>query len=366
MNNIELNGIRESRNSDLSLGLSAIEVSLRTKIKLYKKRADEIEKYLTRHPDEWGKFQHEFNSEVNNIFRDIMTYEKINLSKGNVEKVYKLKKLFIRRIRKLFMRKEYSEWSIKKPFGYAGDYKIIDDIYVNDPKTTGFDRLFDNYYQMSAISVGVRNRKGDFNKIISDYVKKSKKKVIRIMNLACGSCRDMQELLSHNMLSGKEVIFDCYDNEDRALDYAKSILKPYSNINYIKENVIRLAATKHITSKVEKRYDLIYSTGLFDYLNNKIAIRLIENLRSLLKIDAILIISNVRNKYSNPSVHYMEWAGEWNLVYRSDGELKKIFIEAGFRNDELKTQYEQQGIMLYIIAHNTRDPNNKSTLNELK
>ena len=57
-----------------------------------------------------------------------MVYEKINLNKGNIEKIYKLKKLFINKIRKLFMRKDYSAWSIKKHFGYEGDYKIIDDI----------------------------------------------------------------------------------------------------------------------------------------------------------------------------------------------------------------------------------------------
>ena len=362
--NIELNEIRDSRNSALSLGLGAIETSLRTKIKLYKKRADEVEAYLITHPNSWGRFQHEFNSEVNGIFREIMVYEKINLSKGNIEKVYKLKKLFIRKLRKLFARKDYSEWSIKKPFGYAGDYKIIDDIYKNEPKTIGFDRLFDNYYQMSAISVGVRNRKEDFKRIISDFVKKSNKKSIRIMSLACGPCRDIQELLSRDTLSGKEVVFDCYDNEEQALEYAKNLLKAFPNTNFTRENILRLAATKHITSIIKKKYDIIYSTGLFDYLNNKVAVRLIENLRMLLKLDGMLVISNVRDKYSNPSVHYMEWAGEWSLIYRDDDEFKKCFTDAGFNEDELKMHYEQQGIMLYVTATNVRDLNTKKSSDE--
>ncbi len=362
--NIEPNVIRYSRNSALSLGVGAIETSLRAKIKLYKKRADEVETYLTKHPDEWGKFQHEFNSEVNSIFREIVAYEKINLSKGNIEKVYKLKKLFISKLRNLFARKDYSEWSIKKPFGYAGDYKIMDDIYKNEPQTTGFDRLFDNYYQMTAIYVGVRNRKEDFKRIVSDFVKKSKKKSIRIMSLACGPCRDIQELLSHNMLSGKEVVFDCYDNEEHALEYAKNLLKSFSNINFTRENILRLAAAKHIASKIERRYDIIYSTGLFDYLNNKVATRLIENLRTLLKIDGILVVSNVRDKYSNPSAHYMEWAGEWSLFYRDDDEFKKCFTDAGFSSNELKMHYEQQGIMLYVTATNARDLNIKKSFNE--
>ena len=184
------------------------------------------------------------------------------------------------------------------------------------------------------------------------------------MNLACGPSREIEELLSHNMLADKNVIFDCYDNDERALEYAKTLLKPYSNVNFILENVIRLAATKHIISKVKKRYDAIYATGLFDYLSSKIATRLIENLKLLLKIDGIIFISNVHDRYSNPSVHYMEWAGDWNLVYRDEEELKKLFIDAGFRNNELKMQYEQQGIMQYIIATDTHNSNKEKPFNE--
>jgi len=46
----------------------------------------------------------------------------------------------------------------------------------------------------------------------------------------------------------------------------------------------------------------------------------------------------------------MEWAGDWNLVYRDEEEFKCIFKEAGFTDDQLKIQYEQQGIMQYMIA----------------
>ena len=61
-------------------------------------------------------------------------------------------------------------WSLRKPFGYAGDFKIIDDLYRNYPTTVGFDRLFDNYTQMSAIAVAVRNRKEDFKRMIINFI----------------------------------------------------------------------------------------------------------------------------------------------------------------------------------------------------
>ena len=328
------------------------EPSLRIKLKLYKKRGAEIEHYLSRHPKEWGKFQDEFNYEVNSIFRDIMDFEKENFARGHEEKVYKLKRIFIKRIRELFLKGAYNEWSLRKPFGYAGDFKIIDDIYQNNPTTNGFIRLFDNYFLMSAISEAVRNRKEDLKKLIINFVNNNQDRDLNIMDLASGPCRELKEILSTNSSIRKNVNFDCYDNDERAIEYAKALLNNHSNINFIKQNAIRVAFRKDIYSIIDKRYDFIYATGLFDYFSERVGIALIRNLRKLLNLGGILAISTVRDKYSNPSVHYMEWVGDWSLVYRDEGEFKKIFLEAGFKERELQIKYEQQGIMQYIIASN--------------
>ena len=332
------------------LEINKPEPSLRSKLKLYKKRADEIESYLSKKPAEWGKFQSEFNSEVNSIFRDIMNFEKLNFSIGQEEKVYKLKRIFINRIRELFLKGTYNEWSFRKPFGYAGDFKIIDDIYQNNPTTTGFVRLFDNYCMMSAISVAVRNRKEDFKRLLTRFIADRTGYKLRIMNLACGPCRELKEILSSDLDLFVNTTFDCYDQDDRAIKYAKKLLAGHSNINFIRESAIRIAFRNDIFQLIDKKYDLIYATGLFDYFSERVGIALVTNLRKLLNPKGVLAISTMRDKYSNPSVHYMEWVADWNLVYRNEEEFKRIFINAGFVEDELEILYEQQGIMQYMIA----------------
>ncbi len=327
-----------------------VQTSLRTMIKRYLKRAQEIEAYLQRRPKEWGKFQAEFNSEMNGIFRNIMDFEKANLSEIKEVKIYNLKQFFIKNYKSFFAKGVYCDWSIRKPFGYAGDFKIIEDIYENNPTTIGFDRLFDNYFQMSAISVAVRNRKDDFKRIISTLIFENRNLPLRIMSLASGPARELREIISSNTPLCRNTIFDCYDHDENALKYAKNLLLGHNNFNFIKENAVRIALKKDINLLISKKYDLIYSTGLLDYFNEKVAIKLIQNLKKLLTPNGILAISNVRDKYSNPSVHFMEWAGDWNLVYRDDDSFKMIFIESGFKEDELEMYYEQQGIMQYIIA----------------
>jgi len=353
---IDLRKNKPAEIENLNLGLSTIQTTLRNRIKLYLKRAREVEEYLRVHPNEWGRFQNEFNSEVNAIFRDIMDFEKINVAIGNRDKIAKLKKLFINRIRKIFMKGVYIEWSLRKPYGYAGDFKIIDDIYKNNPDTKGFDRLFDNYYQMSSICVAVRNRKEDFKRAINDFINQRKQEPIKIMSLACGSARDLKEILSSNPspVSKKQVFFDCYDHDQRAIDFASELLGKYSNVKLAKRNAFRIAAAKSLESKHGVKYDFIYATGLFDYFTYKVSAKLISNLRKLLNKNGVLAISNVRDKYSNPSVHFMEWVGDWNLVYRSDDEFKRMFLDGGFREDELEIRYEQQGIMQYIFARNQK------------
>lgn len=336
-----------SQQSHITMGMS-----LRNKIRLYKRRVQEIESYLSKRPNEWGKFQSEFNQEVNSIFHDIMIFEKANLSAGREDKVYKLKRLFVNRVRTIFVRGTYIKWSLYKPFGYVGDFKIIDDIYQNNPSTTGFDRLFDNYFQMSGISIAVRNRKEDFKRLIVGFINSRQNCALRIMNLASGSCRDIKEIISLDNSLVRDTIFDCYDNDERAIEFAKTLLVDFSQINFFKENALKIAFSKNIDSLINKKYDFIYSAGLFDYFSEKIAIRLVRCLKKLIVPKGNLLISSVRDKYSNPSVHFMEWVGDWNLVYRNEEDFRKIFIAAGFKENEIETRYEQQGIIQYILTSN--------------
>jgi SAM-dependent methyltransferase len=273
---------------------------------------------------------------------------------GQEEEVYRLRKFFVAHFQKDFVRGEYIKWSFEKPFGYVGDYKIIDDIYLNSPRTTGFDRLFDNFFMQSPASVATRNRKEDFKQIIHRTIfNRNSRSAIHILDLAAGPGRDLLELLTSHGSNLNHAKFHCYENDQRAIDHARTLLKDYNNVFFIKENVVRLALRKDIERFIPQRFDLIFSTGLFDYLEDKVSIRLISNLRKLMKPDGVMVISNYRDKYSNPSLHFMEWVGEWNLVYRTEDEFSQVFEKSNFSRNHLTFEYEQQGIMQYCFARNT-------------
>lgn len=324
-------------------------VTLLAKIQDYRKRSLHLQKILRKEPLSWGRYQSEFNQELNGVFRDLMVYVQDMESKGKAANVERLKLLFVEKLRKYFLHGDYVNHSLKKPRGYAGDYQIIDAIYRNNPKTTGYDRLFDNYFQMSAVSIAVRNRKDDFKKIIHN-VAANKKGPIRILNLASGPAREIDEALRSPLLKDRDIFFDCVEQDQGAIDFAKCLIDDPQRTRFIKQNVSRIALKSNIESTMKDRYDLIYSTGLFDYLDYRLSLRLIRNLKRLLKSDGVLAISDVRDRFTNPSIFFMEWVGDWNLLYRDDDTFRGIFVDAGFEEKNLLSLYEQQGLFQYVIA----------------
>lgn len=330
--------------------MSFVDLNIFSRIKNYRKLSKQIQEALLKTPDDAPKFQEIFNLTVDRIYQDIMDFERENIEKSELD-VYRLKKIFERRYRRYFLYGEYIKWCVEKPFGYSGDFKIIDDIYQNQVRTKGFNRLWDSWFQQLAASSAVRERKKDFKKIILDFVKERTNKNLRFMDLACGPARDIKELfeIDTNGLFSK-VIFDCYDFDVRAIDYAKQLLNNHENINFFQKNAIRLALKKDIENEIPYKYDLIYSTGFFDYLDERVAVRLVNNLKKLLKQDGIIVISNFRDKYSNSSSVWMEWIGEWYLVYRTEAEFKQIFLNSGFspKNIQIIPQYSK--VMQYCLT----------------
>ena len=322
--------------------------SLRTTIKSYLRATDVLRKRLYQHPDESYKYQAAFNKMIDSISAYFMGFEKYACKDENV--IRKMKDFFSRRLRKHFLYGTLVPWSLRKPFGYAGDFKIIESIYAGAASTTGFDRLFDQYFLNMPASVATRNRKNDFKKIIYTFVT-HKGGNVRILNIGAGPCREIKELVEEYPSEMSTVTFDCIDSDQHAVDYAKNLLANVSSkVNLFRRNVLRLALAKDVTRQISDQYDLIYSTGLFDYLPKQTASLLLHNLTFLLKEDGAIAVSNYRDKFSNPSAYLMEWVTDWRLTYRTEEIFQNLFIKAGFSKKQLSMFRESQGVMQYCIA----------------
>ncbi|MBN2414635.1 methyltransferase domain-containing protein [bacterium] len=227
-----------------------------------------------------------------------------------------------------------------KPLGYAGDYLLIDWIYTEKTADNGTGRLFDQLFHSYEAAESVRNRKEYFKKKCDELAHCAGDR-FDVLDLGCGSCRDVLETYQESS-NGENLFVHCIDNEPEAIEYARSLIEgtPFKNrITIDISNVLRI--------KTDRTYDLIWSAGLFDYLEERIAVLLLKKLWRLLKPNGKIIFGNFSPK--NPTRNGMELVGKWNLIHRSAEELIGICTKAAIPFREIEVEAEAHGINLFCI-----------------
>jgi hypothetical protein len=68
--------------------------------------------------------------------------------------------------------------------------------------------------------------------------------------------------------------------------------------------------------------DFIYAAGLFDYLNDHLAVRTIKRMFDLLRRGGRLVVANFTPQSSGRA--YMEAFMDWWLIYRTGAELDAL------------------------------------------
>jgi hypothetical protein len=116
--------------------------------------------------------------------------------------------------------------AFEKPRGYPGDYKTLEEIYNNQPLSDGIGYYSDKYFLENEYAVAVRNRKDKMKEILANFIKYSNNPTINILNLACGSCREIKELfIDDNFFTDKKITFTLVDQDEEVLDFSRNLFK---------------------------------------------------------------------------------------------------------------------------------------------
>jgi extracellular factor (EF) 3-hydroxypalmitic acid methyl ester biosynthesis protein len=249
-----------------------------------------------------------------------------------------------------FMRSRFAERAYYKPKGYAGDYLMMEMIYRNRPEGDGkLGTLTDNWCLNSAASKAVRGRRTLLcNQLESiSRQKLTAGKPIRIMNLACGSNRELFDFLRR--CDATELIeATSIDADPHALEYTDqevNVFPHHASIRLMNDNVVRWAvgAMRHQYGP----QDIIYSAGLTDYLDRRLFQALIARCYEHLKPGGVLIIGNFTPKNRNRV--FMDRILHWKLIYRDAAHLEELFAASPFgRKPEILA--EDQGVNLFAVA----------------
>ena len=228
-------------------------------------------------------------------------------------------------------------FSFTKPFGYNGDFFIIEKIYQQYINQDEKYKKWDHFFHRLPAAIAVVNRKKLAIKIFQDYHHKTVGTEKKIMILGSGPVSEVFEFLSENPESPLQ--FDLLDLDDRAIKYAKDKTRKFQHkLTFYNKNVIRFTP--------ENSYDLIWSAGLFDYFKDKHFVFLLKKYYQYLNEGGEIIIGNFN--IENPSRKIMEILGDWFLYHRSEEDLKKFAIQAGVPEDKIEVTREPLGINLFL------------------
>ena len=228
-------------------------------------------------------------------------------------------------------------FSYCKPFGYSGDFFIIEKIYQYYLSPDERFRKWDEFLHSAGAVIAVRNRKTLAVEIFEQLNAKAMGIQQDVLILGSGPVTETYEFFERN--PGNSLVFEMLDLDKRAIAYAKSKNRKYLNaMTFHNANVIRFTP--------ERKFDLIWSAGLFDYFKSKHFVYLIKRYYEFLKDDGEIIIGNFN--VENPSRRSMEIMGDWFLYHRSPEELKQYAMQAGIEESKIEVIQEPLGINLFL------------------
>ncbi len=224
-----------------------------------------------------------------------------------------------------------------KPHGYAGDFEIIDRIYrchtAADPQLANWD----HYFHAQGASRAVRNRKAYFHEVLTEVERAQPSGAIRVLNLASGPARDLYEYFS--AYPDTRLVFSCVEQDEKAIAHARGLCRDHLHrLEFQQKNVLRF--------RTSERFDLIWSAGLFDYLNDRAFCLLLKRFYSCLNEGGQMIIGNFAPH--NPTRRYMELIGDWHLLCRSASELRRLASSCGVELDAVEVRQEAEGVNLFL------------------
>jgi extracellular factor (EF) 3-hydroxypalmitic acid methyl ester biosynthesis protein len=238
------------------------------------------------------------------------------------------------------------------PQGHQGDYYTLEMAYKNSPMSEGIGYYLDKYMLTAPLAYALRDRIVKLRDLLKEDL--SGRRNPRVLDLACGSCREVFELASEIKASGAK--FTCVDLDEDALNYALDRLTlaglTEDHVELRKYNALRIFDFD--TALMEfGRQDIIYSVGYFDYLPDDFLIKLLSSLYRLLLPGGKLIAAfKDANRY-RPQIY--RWLVNWDgFLQRTEDDFERLLHYANIPEGALSMTRVDSGSIVFYTAENRR------------
>ncbi|MFW5830355.1 MAG: class I SAM-dependent methyltransferase, partial [Planctomycetota bacterium] len=225
-----------------------------------------------------------------------------------------------------------------KPFGYAGDYVMLN-MVLDDPfqGPNTYAKVLNNSLVTTNPPIAYANRitmlverlRAENQRVRQDFGRP-----LRAITVGCGPVNEVQRFLRDDALS-RGCNFDLMDFNDPTIRFAQSRVEAVTaetgrdlQVQFVNKSIHELLQeARGKRESTSRRYDLVYCAGLFDYLSDRICGALIELFFSWLNPGGLVVVTNVAN--SDPIVNVVEYLMEWYLIYRDQDHMLRLAPHLG-------------------------------------
>lgn len=205
-----------------------------------------------------------------------------------------------------------------KPRGYAGDAVMLDYVYGREelwpePEATSLGRAIFRYTTAAPASEGVRARRG----FMAEFVDRLAEGVPQphVLSIAAGHLREAA--LSSAVRRRRLGRFVALDADGASMNEVATAYGPFG-VETCHSDLRKLLTGRAGLGS----FDLVYSTGLFDYLHEATGRRLVTAMFALLNPGGRLLVANFLPEIRD--VGYMEAYMDWHLVYRTRHDMLEL------------------------------------------
>jgi SAM-dependent methyltransferase len=252
-------------------------------------------------------------------------------------------------VSQFFLQDPFTRWSFDKPRGYSGDAHLLDFIYdhpsvaqeLANASALGKE-LYDSTRD-SQSSNAVRERRDVVAHLIDDLAQ-ARPSGTEVLSIAAGHLREAERSVALSLGRIKRWVAldqDPVSVEAIAADFAGSPIQA------------RKGSVRGILTRGYQlgQFDVVYSTGLYDYLSRNVAVKLTQKCLEMLKPDGVLLFANFATGI--PDDGFMETFMNWPLLFRSEAQVWDI-VKASVERNSVETNVFRGANRNIIYATITR------------
>jgi hypothetical protein len=227
-----------------------------------------------------------------------------------------------------FHEDPFTRWSFQKPRGYSGDAQLIDFIYGHPSvaeeiaKASPLGRTLYEYTKDAPSSVAVRERRDLLTRHV-DAIAAEKGPETEILTIAAGHLREADRSVALRERRLKRWV---------ALD--QDPLSVGSMVRDFRGTCVEAidGSVRGLLTRSQElgQFDFIYAAGLYDYLADKVAVKLTQRCLEMLKPNGVFLFANFARDISDDG--YMETLMNWALLLRSEADMWGIINASVDRN----------------------------------